>query len=248
MKPRIIAIASQKGGVGKTTTAHALGWLLARAGRRVLLVDLDPQASLSEACGIQAAGASWADVLVNNMPPGEIIRQLGPDLYLAPSSIDLAYTELLIGKDLTRIPQYLVRQALADIGGYDYTLIDCPPSLGMLTLNGLSAAGEVLIPARPEYLGLRALAHLTHTLEDVRRGLNRELVLLGILVTQRRRTKHHDEIIAAWREAGLPVLDVQIGETITAAEAPVASVSVAEYAPGTAIAEGYSDLARWIDG
>lgn len=249
MRARTIAIASQKGGVGKTTTAHALAWLLAQRGRRVLMVDLDPQASLTAACNFQAEGASWADVLLGNSELSKILVEVGPGLDLAPSSIDLAYVETVIGRDMTRIPQYLVRDALAGVSRrYDYILMDCPPSLALLTLNGLSAAGEVLVPARPEYLGLRALAHLTKTISDVRRGLNKDLELIGILVTHRRRTKHHDEIIQAWREARLPVLEIQIGETIAAAEAPVAGLSVAEYAKGSLIAEGYSELARWLDG
>lgn len=246
-RARVITILSQKGGVGKTTTAHALSTVLAGWGRKVLTCDVDPQSSLSAATGAgDVAGRSLAEVLGGSLALADIVKELAPGLWIAPSDIALANTELLLVGELGR--ENTLRSALESATGFDYILIDTPPSLGLLTINALVAAHETLIPARPEYLGLRALVLLMDTLAKVRKRLNPTLRTLGILPTHyRRNVKHHQEVLAAWRQAGLPVLDICIAETVKAAEAPVAALSVVDYAPGSPIAEAYTQLAEFID-
>jgi chromosome partitioning protein len=245
---RTIAIVSQKGGTGKTTTTYALGSLLSKRGRRTLMVDLDPQASLSASSGVHVEdGSSLAQVLLGAVPMAEILYGLAATLSLAPSSIDLAYTELvLIGKMGRENQLHRSLEGVAE--NFDYCLIDCPPSLGLLTLNGLVAASQALIPARPEYLGLRALHQLLTTIEEVHKELNPSLQVLGILPTfWRSRVKHHEEVLVAWQEAGLPILEIKIPETVRAAEAPVQAQSISDYAPGSPIAAAYQKLAEKID-
>lgn len=244
---RIICIVSQKGGVGKSTTCHALGSILARRGRNTLMIDTDPQASLSAAAGVgDVAGRSMAEVLSGTLGLAEIVKELAPGLWIAPSDIAMANTELLLVGELGR--ENTLKSALEAASGFDYILIDTPPSLGLLTINALVAAGECLIPARPEYLGLRALVLLMDTLAKVRKKLNPGLHTLGILPTHyRRNTKHHQEVIEAWKAAGLPLLPVCIVETIKAAEAPIAAQSIVDYAPGSSIAEAYTELAELIE-
>jgi chromosome partitioning protein len=242
---RIIAVASQKGGVGKTTTTYTLGSILAQRERSVLLIDLDPQASLTTSCGIIAEAGGMGEVLEGGLALTDVIVPLRPGLHLAPASIELAYTEMALSSKPVGRERRLGR-VLANISKYDYILIDCPPSLGLLTINGLVAAKELLIPARPEYLGMRALEVLYRTLDDVRE-VNPDLVVIGILPTQVRRTRHHAEAIAAWAESGLPVLPVNIGESIIAAEAVKRATALNDYAPSSPIAASYNHLAEIID-
>jgi chromosome partitioning protein len=141
----------------------------------------------------------------------------------------------------------VLKQALAR-GHYDYALLDLPPSLGLLSVNGLTAAGEVLIPARPEYLGLRALVLLVDTIRKVKAAYNPGLKILGILPTfYNPRSIHHGEVIQAWKDAGLPVLDIAIRQSVKVAEAPVAGQSIVDYEPSSQIADAYKQLSEVID-
>lgn len=243
---RIIAIASQKGGTGKTTTTRALGAEFSKLDKSVLMIDIDPQASLTVSCGINAPGKSIAEVLAGSMEIEEIIQNVSEGLDLVPSDIALAQTELVLVGMVSRenrLKRALRRQS------YDYILIDCPPSLGLLTVNALVAAQEVLIPAKPEYLGLRALSLLLETLTEIRTELNKKLLIIGIVPTfYNSRLLHHAEIIEEWRDQRLPIMNTMIRQTVRAAEAPVLGESITDYATGSPVSKAYIELARVLNG
>jgi chromosome partitioning protein len=180
---KIVALANQKGGVGKTTTAINLGASVAACERRVLLVDLDPQANASSGIGVTNAEPSMYDVLIDGMPIGEIIRPTEiPTLYLAPSSVDLVGAEVELRDAIGR--EYYLKRVLDPIAAeYDYVLIDSPPSLGLLTVNGLTAANSVLVPLQAEYFALEGVSQLLATIDRVRGAVNRELEIEGIVLT-----------------------------------------------------------------
>lgn len=220
---RTIAIANHKGGVGKTASAHALGAMLAERGRRVLLVDLDPQSTLTAFCGIEsAAGVSMAEVLGGALPGivplWDILKEVIPGLYLflAPSDLALAATELGLVSRMGR--EEVLRKALATVSGdFDLALIDCPSSLSLLSVNALAAAQAVLIPTQPHIPDLRALWFFLAALEQVRHELNRNIETLGILVTQYDwRLSHHRAAVEAMHAARLPVLPVGLGQSMAA--------------------------------
>lgn len=246
-----VAVANQKGGVGKTAVAHALGSELARRGRRVLLVDNDPQASLTAACGIEAAGASIADVYEGRRPAEDTIRSVAPGLDLLPSDIALAHTELVLIARLGR-ENVLVR-ALHPIGGrYDLALVDCPPALGMLTINALTAAAGVLIPVQPQAADLRGLRLFLATVEETRAELNPQLQIVGIVPTfHDPRLLHHAEAIDVMTGAGLPVTAARIGRSVRVAEAAAAEGSIVDFEPGHKISGQIAQLANeviaWVE-
>ncbi|HUP45496.1 MAG TPA: ParA family protein [Thermoanaerobaculia bacterium] len=181
---RIVTLANQKGGVGKTTTAINLGASLAACERRVLLVDLDPQANATSGLGLSKHDErSMYPVLVDQMAIRDIIRSTEiSTLFIAPSSVDLVGAELELGGAEER--EYRLRQALASITSeYDYILIDSPPSLGLLTINALTAADSVLVPMQCEYFAIEGVAQLLNTIERVREALNPSLEIEGIALT-----------------------------------------------------------------
>ncbi len=250
----IFAIGNQKGGVAKTTTTWTLGYALAERGHKVLMIDLDPQASLSNACDIDGEGKSMGQVM-GDADPGvlqlrDIIVQLDERVFLAPSDIVLSKSERGL---MSRMTWALVlRQCLKHVTA-DYILIDCPPSLGVLTINALAAAEYVLIPALPEYLSLRGIAAFYETIDSVRREANRHLQIFGILPTLvDNRTLHAQEIIEAMEKRDLPVLPVRIDRSVRVAETPLAHETILSYGqnyrPSRAIAQAYRDLAEIIDG
>jgi len=246
-----IAIANHKGGVGKTATAHALGVGLANSGFSVLLVDTDPQASLTQSCGLgDVAGRSLAEVLGGATPGGlamrSAIKPLGDNLAIAPADIALAGVELGLTSRLGR--ENVLKKALATISDqYDLAIIDCPPSLGLLTVNALLAADAVLIPTLPQAVDLRGLRLFFDTLETLKRELNPELETLGVLVTFfDRRLNHHRAAMEAMARAGLPLMDVKIGRSVRVAEAAGAGQSVITYEPRNPQAAAYSELAEVI--
>ncbi len=247
---QIIAIANQKGGVGKTTTAWVLGAALAERDRRVLLVDLDPQASLTIAAGIEAEGKSMAEVLGNgsagSLQLRDIVRPLENGLYLAPSDIALSRSELGLVSRMGR--ENVLKRSLQDVAA-DYVLVDCPPSLGILTVNGLVAADSVLIPTAPEYLALRGLALMYETIEQVRRELNPGLTVTGILITfYDSRLTHAGEVIDAMEGQGLPVLPMRVRRSVRFAESAVANETILSYDPSNPSVSVYRELAEYIDG
>jgi len=249
---RTIATANHKGGVGKTATVHALGTVLAERGTRVLMVDADPQSSLTGACGVSdVADRSLAEVLSTPgptaLPMKRIIRPLGDCLHLAPADIALAATELMLVTRMGR--ENVLKKALAPIAAqYDLCLIDCPPSLGLLTVNALTAADAVLVPTQPQIVDLRGLRLFLDTLEQIRQELNPSLELLGILPTFcDHRLVHHQEALHAMEEAELPLLPVHVGRSIRVAEAASCGESVMTYAPENPQAQAYRYLAEEVE-
>lgn len=249
---RIVAVANQKGGVGKSATAHALGTVLASDyGRRILLVDIDPQSSLTEACNAgDTAGRSMAEVMggatPGKLPINEILIELEPNLYLAPADLALAATELGLSSRMGR--ENVLKKALALVKPiFDLILIDCPPSLSLLTVNALTAADAVLIPTQPQVVDLRGLRLFLDTLASIRQELNPELETLGILPTfYDRRLVHHREAVEAMEQAGLPVLPVKIGRSVRVAEAAASGETVVTYEPKNPQAQAFRELAEVV--
>jgi chromosome partitioning protein len=245
----VLAVANQKGGVAKTTTVHALADALVARGRRVLMVDLDPQASLTWAAGIdtEALELSLHDVLLRRAKVSDVLVKAG-DLHVIPSSIDLAGAEIHLLTKTGR--EYVLRRALEPvIDDYDLVLVDCPPSLGILTINGLTAATDVLIPLQCETLSQRGVGQLLETIEDVRAYTNPNLAIMGVVATMfDGRTKLAQQVVEEVRTTyGLEVLEPPIPKSIRVAEAPGKGTSVLGHAPASKSAEAYRALAEVID-
>ena len=244
---RIIAVANQKGGVAKTTSVASLGAALVEQGHRVLLVDLDPQACLTFSLGVDpdALDLSVHDVLLGRVGASMAILETedGPDLL--PATIDLAGSEATL---LTRAGrEYVLREALEEVAeGYGFVLIDCSPSLGVLTLNALTAADEVIVPLQCETLSHRGVGQLLDTVHDVQRILNKRLVVRGVLPTlYDGRTNHARAVLADVSERyGLTVLEPPIPKSVRFAEAPLAGRTVLATASKGKGAEAYREHAR----
>jgi chromosome partitioning protein len=259
---QVVAIANQKGGVAKTTSAHSLGVAMAERGRRILLVDLDPQASLTWACGVDpdALEISIHDVLLKRakihdalvaLPPIDPIDADHPGgvLHLLPSTIDLAGAEVHLLTKTGR--EYVLRKALSKVTDrYDFVLIDCPPSLGILTINGLTAADEVLIPLQCESLSQRGVAQLLETIEDVRDYTNDDLEIRGAIATMfDGRTKLAHRVVEHVRkDYGIKVMEPFVPKSVKVAEAPERGRSVLTHAPRSRSAQAYRELAHQILG
>jgi chromosome partitioning protein len=243
---RTIAFANQKGGVAKTTSTLAIGASLAQMGSRTLLVDLDPQGCLTFSLGVDsdALDLTVHDVLVGRVPVGKTIHQLS-EVDLVPANIDLAGAEAYL---LTRTGrEYALRAALEDVQiHYDWVLLDCPPSLGVLTINALTAADAVIIPMQCEALSHRGVGQLLETIDDVHRLTNKSLEIVGILPTLfDSRTQHAQEILNdVGRRYRLPVLEPPIRKSIRFAEAPAWGRSIIKFAPHHPGAESYRTIAR----
>ncbi|GAA4662830.1 AAA family ATPase [Gordonia humi] len=247
----VIAMCNQKGGVGKTTSTINLGAALAEQGRRVLLVDLDPQGALSAGLGVPhheleltvhnllvAPYASTDDVLMRTRVDG---------LDILPSNIDLSAAEIQLVSEVGR-EQALARALHPVADRYDYILIDCQPSLGLLTVNALACADNVLIPMECEYFSLRGLALLTDTIDKVHDRLNPRLELGGILVTMYdQRTLHSRDVMARVVEVfGDAVFDTVINRTVRFPETSVAGEPITSWAPKSSGAAAYRNLAREV--
>jgi len=250
---KVISIANQKGGTGKTATAHALGVLLAGEGLRVLLLDVDPQSSLTQSAGVSdPAGRSLAEVLggatPGKMAMSDIILDLGSGLYLAPADIALAATELGLTSRLGR--ESVLKKALtivAESRQFDLAIIDCPPSLALLTVCALVASDAVLVPTQPEAVAMRGLRLFLETIDQVKAELNPDLEVLGVVATfYDSRLNHHKAAIEAMQEAGLPLLPVTIGRSVRVAEAAGAGETVTTYAPNNPRAEEYKQLSEVV--
>ena len=247
-----MAVANQKGGVAKTTTVHSLGYALVELGRRVLLVDLDPQACLTYSVGIDpdTLEVSLYDVLVRRTAPLEALRPVGavPGLAILPATVDLAAAEIHL---LTRPGrEHALAHALSKvIDGYDYVLIDCPPSLGVLTINALTAAQEVLVPFQCETLSVRGVHQLLEMIEDVRVFTNAGLAVRGGIATMfDRHTCHSRSMLErVTSEYGLFVLSPPVRKSVRFAEAPQRSRCIVEHAPRSPGAEAYRSLALQLD-
>jgi chromosome partitioning protein len=244
---RVIALANQKGGVAKTTSTINLGVALRELGHSVLGVDMDPQGNLTMSQGINPddVNASMYNVLVQGLDIRDVIHQREIDV--AVSSIDLAGADMALSAVIGR-ERALARALMAVRDDYDFVLIDTPPSLGLLTVNALTAADAVIVPVQCEYLSLRGLAQLENTLELVRENLNPGVHIAGILPTlYDSRTLHGNESVEILRSNfGDLVFDTVVRKTIKFAEAPMAGVSVLKYAPRSDAAEAYRSLAREV--
>jgi chromosome partitioning protein len=244
---RILAIANQKGGVGKTTTAINLGAALAAAGREVLLIDLDPQGNASTGLGLEplARRRSCHELIAGTAALGEVAVASGtPRLALVPASEDLAGAEFEFGAREHR--EFLLRRALdGRCGGFDEVLIDCPPSLNLLTINALVAAEAALIPLQCEFYALEGLTQLVRTIERVRRALNPRLELKGLVLTMYdQRNNLCDDVAADVRgHFGAAVFDTMIPRNVRIAEAPSHGKPVLHYDRGCAGTQAYLRLA-----
>jgi chromosome partitioning protein len=241
---QVIALANQKGGVAKTTTTLNLGVALVERGKRVLCVDLDPQSNLTMSQGIDPdeLDRTMFDVLVHKTPLEDVI--LEREIDLAASSIDLAGAELALSSMIGR--ERALQKALLPVRGrYDFVLIDTPPSLGLLTINALTAADGVIVPVQCEYLSLRGLIQLENTLTMIRENLNPDVRIAGILPTMfDGRTLHSREAVEILQENfGDLVYETKIRKTIRYAEAPVKGTSVLKYDSKGKAAKAYRDLA-----
>ncbi|MCL6441985.1 MAG: AAA family ATPase [Alicyclobacillus sp.] len=247
---RVIAIANQKGGVGKTTTTVNLGACLANLGKKVLLIDIDPQGNTTSGIGINKADVKYCiyDVIINDVSVDEAILPTGlPSLSLFPATIQLAGAEIELVPTISR--EVRLRRAIQPLRQrFDYILIDCPPSLGLLTLNALTAADSVLIPIQCEYYALEGLSQLLNTIRLVQRHLNTSLEVEGVLLT----------MLDARTNLGLQVIeDVKkffrdkvyhtvIPRNVRLSEAPSHGRSIIQYDPKSKGAETYMDLAKEV--
>ncbi len=250
--PRIIAVANQKGGVGKTTTAVNLGACLAELGFRTLVVDLDPQGNASTGLGVNIRDleVSMYDVLLADARMEDCVEATGnTNLFVAPASLDLAGAEIELVSVMSR------EQRLANAIGqvrddYDFVLIDCPPSLGLLTVNGLAAASEVLVPIQCEYYALEGLGQLLRNVELVQRNLNPALeVSTIVLVMYDSRTTLAADVAKEVRSHfGEKVAKVMIPRTVRLSEAPSYGLPITSFDPGSKGARKYRLLAAEVSG
>jgi len=248
--PRIIALANQKGGVGKTTTTVNLGAALAEMGQRTLIIDLDPQGNASTGLGIENRGLehSMYHVLMHEEPLENVIEPTDVrHLFVAPASLDLAGAEIELVPAFSR-EQRLKRAIDAVIDDYDYVLIDCPPSLGLLTVNGLAAAAEVLVPIQCEYYALEGLGQLLRNVDLVKRNLNPTLEVSTILcVMYDARTKLAGQVVSEVREHfGDKVLRSVIPRSVRLSEAPSFGQPITTFDPTSRGAIAYRDAAKEV--
>ena len=245
---RVISLCNQKGGVGKTTTTISLGGALAEYGRTVLMVDFDPQGALSAGLGVNTHDTTTIyDLLIGRekdvrkaIQPTKV-----PGIHVIPANIDLSAAEVHLVNEVAR-EQILARVLKPVLDDYDVVLIDCQPSLGLLTVNALTAAHGVLIPLETEYFALRGVALLIDTIDKVRERLNPSIRVDGIVATMfDARTLHAKEVMDRVVEAfGDTVMDTVIGKTVKFPDASVAGVPITEFAPSHASAQTYRQLAR----
>ena len=243
----VIALANQKGGVGKTTTAINLGASLARSGHTVLVFDFDPQANSSAGLGVRVDRNTTYDALINDLPISDIVVETTIErLRLAPANPSLAGAEVELVPMMAR--EFRLKRTIdAARDGYDYVLIDCPPSLGLLTVNALTAADEVIVPVQCEYLALEGLGQLTATLELVRRNLNPRLKLRGLLLTMYDARTNLSQQVADEVRAHFPnTFQTIIPRSVRLSEAPSHGLPIAKYDPSSRASRAYDELAQEI--
>jgi chromosome partitioning protein len=257
---RIIALMNQKGGVGKTTTTANLGAALALAGKKVCVVDLDPQAHLTINYGLEQSpdATSVYHVLIDEAPLADATRKVNQNLWIVPSSIDLAGAEIELTPMIAR-EQRLGRAIASAHLDYDYMLLDCPPSLGLLTINALAVAGEVIIPMQAHFLAMQGVAKLLETVQLVSRRLNSSLRVSGIVLTMHdAQTKLGNEVVAELRQfideaagkplpwAGARIFESKIRRNIKLAECPSFGKTILDYDPHSHGAADYRALSAEV--
>jgi chromosome partitioning protein len=250
-----ISISKHKGGVGKTATAYALGVSLAKMGYRTLLVDIDPQSSLTTGAGASAEGESIAEVLggatPGPLPLSEILVEIadieGVTLHLAPADIALSANELGLVQRIGR--ESILRNALLEVSDrYDLCLIDTPPSLGILTVNALRASAGAIVPTQAQISDLRGLKLFLDTVENIRAQINPGLEIIGILITfYSDRLIHHRDAAEYLEAQGLPLFETRIGRSIRVAESPAMGESIVTYDPDNPQAGRYEALAQEVN-
>lgn len=254
---RVIVIANQKGGVGKTTSTLNLGAALLEQNRRVLVIDFDPQASLTMSLGLgpedleQTIYTALCAAIAGAETPTlrNIIVRTATGLDLAPANIELSAAELDLNK--ATMGELILRELVDDVRSlYDFILIDCPPSLGLLTINALSAADEVMIPLQADYLALKGVNLLMQTISTVQRKINRKLRIAGIFITMAdTRTLHTQEVLASAQQVladQVRMFDAIIKMNVRVKEAPIAGESILTYAGDSNAAQAYRQLASEV--
>ena len=262
-KCKVIAIANQKGGVGKTTTAVNLGVALGISGKKVLLIDADPQGSLTKSCKIDNAAADKLEVTLSELMAYEMtgedkdyilinnsIKQF-ETVDLIPSNISLSGTETALFNCMSR--ESVLKRTIEPLKQkYDVILIDCMPSLGMMTINALVAADSVIIPCEPSFLSVKGLDLLLHSIAKIKRQINPGLKIDGVLMTMvDSRTVNAREITSALRDAmgnSINVFNIEIPRSVRATECPNAGESIFVHDPGGKVAEAYALLTKEVNG
>ncbi len=247
---RRIALVNQKGGVGKTTSAVNLAAGLASLGKRVLLIDLDPQSNTTINFGLRPHELKLTtySILVGGSPPADVIRQIAPNLFLIPASIDLAGAEMELSTQFGR--EQILRDAMNSVTDFDFCLVDCPPSLGILNVNGLVFVNEVFIPMQCEFFALHGLSLLVRTIEIVKKRLNPALAVTGVVACMYdvRKGLSRETVKEIEKYFGPRVFRTRIRSNVRLAEAPSHGKSIFDYAPESYGAEDYRMLAREVAG
>lgn len=247
--PKIIAVANQKGGVGKTTTAINLAAALVENGLRVLVVDLDPQGNASTGLGIDERDLTTYELLIDDVPLEEVIQETEvKGLSIVPATVDLssADIELISNEKRSFLLHDALRQTAMDRYEWDYVLIDCPPSLNLLTVNAMVAAHSVLVPLQSEFFALEGLSQLMLTIREVRQAANPELRIEGIVLTMFDRRNNLSQQVEKDARDNLSdlVFETKIPRNVRVSEAPSYAVPVLSYDPNSLGAMAYRDLAK----